>query len=401
MSAWLDRPGAPDRLLPPWESADGKPQAWSYVPQVIADGEDASLLQDAIEYRPGWLGTRLPVRLLRRVVYRHQILAADLRRHAGTTPRRILLSGASGLLGRTLAAFLCTGGHRVVRLVRRRAAAGGEITWDPAAGKLDPRDLEGLDAAVHLSGENIGGGRWTPARKQAIRDSRVRTTELLARSLAELAAPPRVFISASAVGIYGAHGDEPVDEDSAAGTGFLSEVATAWEGAAAPAADRGIRVAHLRLGVVLSPHGGALSVMLPVFRMGAGGRMGAGTQIMSWVTVDDVLGAAHKVLFDDRLSGAVNVAAPGAASNAEFTRTLGNALGRPTLFPVPAGFIKLGLGEMGQALLLDGVRAVPRRLQAAGYEFAWPMLAPALKHMLGRGSLPAVRPTDRGAEVDL
>ncbi|MCZ6670649.1 MAG: TIGR01777 family oxidoreductase [Acidobacteria bacterium] len=297
---------------------------------------------------------------------------------------RILVTGSHGMIGSALVARARGDRHEVVRLVRPgRAAAAGGIPWDIARGQVDPAGLEGFDAVVHLAGENIAG-RWTAAKKASIRDSRIRGTSLLSDSIRGLARPPRVLVCASAVGFYGSRGDELLDESAAAGRGFLAEVCRDWEAAAAPARARGIRVVHLRFGMVLSPAGGALAKMLLPFRMGLGGRVGSGLQYMSWISLDDAVGILLAAVESDRLTGPVNAVTPEPVTNREFTRILGKVLNRPTLLPMPAFAVRLLFGEMGESLLLGSVRVRPGLLQAAGHPFQYPELAPALRHLLGR-----------------
>jgi uncharacterized protein (TIGR01777 family) len=296
---------------------------------------------------------------------------------------KVAVTGASGLVGSALVPFLSGGGHEVVRLVRRAPRAEGEVRWDPARGEIDRAGLEGVDGVVHLSGENLAGGRWTAARKARLVDSRVGSTRILARALAELDRPPKVLVSMSAVGYYGARGDAWVDESSPADGDFLSRLCVDWEAAAAPAVEAGLRVAHPRLGVVLSPAGGALGKMLLPFRAGLGGVVGPGTQYMSWVAIDDVLGALHLALTAEALEGPFNVVAPEPVTNREFTKTLGRVLGRPTVTPVPAFALRLALGEMADATLLASTRVRPRRLEETGYAFRLPALEGALRHVLG------------------
>jgi len=264
----------------------------------------------------------------------------------------------------------------------RRPPGPEEIGWDPVAGRLDPNDLEGLDAVVHLAGENIGV-RWTAARKARIRDSRIQGTRVLSEALSRTRSQP-ALISASAIGIYGDRGDEVLTESSAPGPreDFLAAVGQEWENAAAPARAAGIRVVHPRFGVVLSPAGGALRKMLVPFRLGLGGRLGNGAQWMSWISIDDVAGALLHLVLNRALSGPVNVTAPGPLRNRDFTRTLGRVLSRPTLFPVPAAALRLVLGEMADYTLLPSARVLPDRLLASGYEFIHPDLETALRQML-------------------
>jgi uncharacterized protein (TIGR01777 family) len=360
-------------------------------------GDEACLLQDRIEYvLPGGAagrllgGRRVRALLERLFTYRHRVTADDLAAHAvcrGGRAMKVAVTGASGLVGSALVPFLTTGGHEVVRLVRRRPRGGDEIGWDPAGGDIDGAALEGVDGVIHLSGENLAGGRWTEARKARLRDSRIDTTRLLARTLAGLERPPRVLVSASAVGYYGSRGDSWLDEDAPPGDDFLARLCQDWEAAAAPATDAGIRVAHPRLGVVLSPEGGALGKMLLPFKAGLGGVVGPGTQHMSWVALDDVVGTLHHALVHDGLAGPFNLVSPEPVTNREFTKTLGNVLGRPTLAPVPAFALRLALGEeMANSTLLASQRAKPERLIASGYTFRFPNLEDALRHVLGKAA---------------
>lgn len=295
----------------------------------------------------------------------------------------IAVSGSGGLVGSALLPFLTTGGHRVTRLVRK-AAAGDDVAWDIAQGVKDLSRLEGVDAVVHLAGENIAAGRWTAARKEEIRRSRVEGTRRLCESLARLSRRPKALVSASAVGFYGNRGDETLDEDSAPGSDFLAQVCREWEAATDPASRAGIRLVHLRFGVILSPAGGALKKMLLPFKLGAGGRIGSGEQFMSWIAIDDAVGAIHHVIVTESLQGPVNGVAPTPVSNAEFTRTLARVLSRPAIAPMPAFAARLAFGEMADSLLLASQRVMPKRLQSAGYRFRYPELEGALRHLLGR-----------------
>jgi uncharacterized protein len=293
--------------------------------------------------------------------------------------RRVLVSGASGLIGSALARALISAGFEVVRLNRRPAAGAGEIAWDPAQ-TLAPESVSGFDAVVHLAGESIVG-RWTAAKKQAVRESRLGPTMRLATALASAPHPPRVLITASAVGYYGNRGDEILREDSAPGTGFLADVCRQWEAAAEPAARAGIRSAQVRFGLVLSSAGGALAKMLLPFRLGVGGRVGDGRQWWSWVHIDDVAGAILHVLNSD-LHGPVNVVGPHPATNADFTKTLGSVLSRPTIFPMPAFAARLVFGQMGDELLLASQRVEPSKLAGSGYRFQFSELNAALGKLL-------------------
>ena len=295
------------------------------------------------------------------------------------------MTGAGGLIGSALSRRLTAGGHRVTPLVRR-APGPGEIGWDPGAGRLNPDHLEGLDAVVHLAGENVGR-RWTAERKARIRTSRIQGTRLLSQALARTRRRPNVLVSASAIGIYGDRGEEILTENSPLGDprlDFLAAVGQEWEAAAEPARAVGIRVVDPRFGIVLSPAGGALKKLLLPFRLGLGGQLGSGTQWMSWISIDDVAGAISHALLMDSLSGPVNLTAPEPVRNREFTRTLGRVLSRPTPFPVPAAVLRLGLGEMATATVLASARVAPKRLLASGYRFEHANLEQGLRHVLKR-----------------
>jgi uncharacterized protein (TIGR01777 family) len=295
---------------------------------------------------------------------------------------RILISGASGLIGRALTERLRSAGDSVQTLVRRKPEeAAGEIGWAPDAGVLDGSRLDGVDAVVHLAGRPISS-RWTEETKAEIRDSRVRGTKLLAEVVAQLPRRPKVFISASAIGFYGPRGDESLDETSAPGTGFLADVCQEWEAAATPARDAGIRTVHLRTGLVLSRAGGMLAQVLLPFKMGAGGVVGTGRQWLSWISLADATAGIQHAIATAELSGPVNLTAPEPASNAEFVRTLGKLLSRPTLIPLPAFAVKMIFGEMGDELLLAGQKVLPKRLLASGFQFAHSDLESALRWAL-------------------
>jgi uncharacterized protein (TIGR01777 family) len=275
---------------------------------------------------------------------------------------------------------------RLVRSARQNtsapaAASSREIFWNPESGSLDTASLDGLDAIVHLAGESIAA-RWTPQKKARIRASRIEGTRLLAERAAQMQQPPKVFVSASAIGYYGDRGNEIMIEDSPPGTSFLCQVCREWEAATQAAEARGIRTVRLRIGVVLSKHGGALAQMLFPIRIGVGGRLGSGRQYMSWISIDDLIGAIQHALATESLSGAVNAVAPAPVTNAEFTKTLGKVLRRPTVFPVPAFAVRLLFGEMGQELLLASTRVEPSRLIRSGYTFRHAKLEGALRAVL-------------------
>ena len=294
----------------------------------------------------------------------------------------IAISGTSGFIGSAVVAALEADGRQVIRLVRRPAGASNEVAWDPDGGQIDAARLEGLDAVVHLAGESIAGGRWNAERKQRIRQSRVKGTGLLAGALAGLTSKPRVLVSGSAMGIYGDRGDDVLTESEPPGSGFLAEVGRAWEAAADPARQAGIRVVHPRFGMVLHPSGGALERMLPPFRMGLGGHLGNGQQWMSWVSRDDAIGIIRAALATDSLSGPVNASSPNPVRNAEFTKALGAALHRPAVAAVPAFALQLMFGELAKEALLASQRMIPVRLQELGHEFKDPDLGPTLVSLL-------------------
>jgi len=298
----------------------------------------------------------------------------------------VLISGSSGLVGSALIPELEERGHRVVRLVRGAGHSGDAVSWDPAAGTIDAEALAESrpGGVVHLAGESIASGRWTERKKREILESRREGTRLLAETIAGLSEPPEVMVSISASGFYGSRGDEFLTEDSESGDTFLARVCREWEAAAQPARDAGIRVVHPRLGVVLSADGGALATTLPIFKLGGGGRIGSGRQFWPWAALDDVVGAIIHSLEDESLRGPANVSSPNPERNAEYTRVLGRVLGRPTVVPLPAPAARVALGEMADELLLASARMKPEVLEKSGYEFRYPELEGALKHLLGR-----------------
>lgn len=296
---------------------------------------------------------------------------------------RVLVTGSSGLIGRELVAELGRQGHEVTRLVRRPAAGAGEAAWDPSAGTIEAAKLEGHDAAVHLAGAGIGDHRWSDEHKRAVLDSRVQGTGLLARTLAQLTQPPKVLASGSAVGYYGYESGEPMTETSPKGSGFLADVVAAWEAAAAPAQEAGIRTVLLRSGVVLTAKGGALKKQLLPFKLGVGGRLGDGKQWLSWISLDDEVAAIVHLIDTDTTSGPVNVTSPQPVTNKEFTATLARVLHRLALVPVPTPALHALFGkEMTKEMLLGGQKVLPARLQESGFTFAHPGLEEALRHTL-------------------
>jgi uncharacterized protein (TIGR01777 family) len=368
---------------------------WVHTHRFEPLGEAACEYVDHVDYRLplGLLGARLAgpgtERTLRRLfAFRHARVRNDLARHAALSDRgalRIAISGASGLVGSALAPFLTSGGHEVLRLVRREPEGEAELRWDPARDEVDARALEGVDAVVHLAGESIAGRRWSPARKAAIRASRIESTHLLASTLAGLERKPRVLVNASAVGFYGDRGDERLDEKSSLGSGFLAEVCREWEAATWPAEQAGIRVVKLRIGIVLSPAGGVLAIMLRPGRLGLGGHLGSGRQFMPWIALDDLVGVIQHALFEEGLSGPVNAVAPEPAANAEVVRALGRVLRRPAWLAVPAALLRLAMGrELADQTALASTRAQPTRLLSSGFQFLYPELESALRAELGR-----------------
>ena len=432
MFAWHERAGALDRLLPPWKRdrvverhgtihdgdrvrlrialgpghtdwvaehsgferneqfvdrmVSGPVRRWVHTHRFLPDGSAGSIVEDVIEYDARFGDFVVRRELPRLFAFRRRRTYGDLVRQAafaGGKPLRIAVTGASGLIGGELVPFLTTAGHSVVRLVRRPASGPGEISWDPSRGVLDAEQLEGFDAVVHLAGESIRPP-WTRSRRQRIRGSRVDGTLLLSNTLARLRRPPRVLVSMSGVNYYGDRGDVVVDEDSPPGDGFLASLCVDWEGATAPAASAGIRVVNLRNGIAISGRGGAVSRLLVPFRLGVGGKVGDGRQYVSWIAVDDLVGAIYQAIHDDRLRGPVNAVAPNEATNRDLTKTLGRVLRRPTVVPLPAVAVSALLGDAGRELLLASMRVRPTRLEEAGFRFGFPTLEDALRFQLGR-----------------
>ncbi len=293
----------------------------------------------------------------------------------------VLVSGATGMIGVSLTRALENAGHKVTRLTRSPKGEN-DVGWNPDAGRIDG-DLSGTEAVVHLAGESIAEGRWNEEKKARILDSRVKGTRLLAETIAKLAEPPRVMVSASATGYYGDRGNELLTEESEPGESFLARVCREWEAAADPAREAGVRVVHPRLGIVLSTEGGALAQTLPIFKLGGGGRIGSGRQYWSWVHHDDVTGVILHAITTDSLHGPINVTAPEIPTNAEYTKTLGKVLGRPTLVPLPAPAARVMLGEVADALLLASARVEPAKLKETGYEYKHPQLEGAFQQLLG------------------
>jgi hypothetical protein len=368
---------------------------WDHTHRMEPSAGGTSRLIDALDFKlpAGPIGAQVgkwfaEPELRRQFAYRHRITRRDLTLHQRYNPEgralTVAVSGASGLVGSALTAMLTTGGHTVVPLVRSGPAGDDEILWDPRSGTVETEKLEAVDAVIHLAGENVFG-LWTDAKKQRIFDSRAVGTRLLADALAELDDPPEVFISASAVGYYGNHGTDRITEDAAPrGAGFLTEVCRAWEAAADPARDAGIRTAHPRIGVVLTPAGGALQLMLPAFQFGLGGRVGAPDQYFPWITLDDVLGALYHILWTDGLDGPVNVTAPEPARMETYTDTLAGVVNRPAFLNPPVPVVRALAGEMAEEMLLKSARVIPQKLLDTGYDFAYADLEAGLRHQTGR-----------------
>ncbi len=438
---WHERPGALERLTPPWgevevlhrqggirdgaeitlrvhrgptsfkwelrhrdyehgrqfrdEQVSGPLKSWLHTHRFLEREGGGTVMEDEIDLEPplGAAGAALgpafiETELERLFRFRHRRLFTDLTRHAAFADRprlTVAITGASGLIGQSLMHFLTTGGHRVIRLVRNSQEVGEDaVFWNPATGEIDAQALKGADAVVHLAGTPIAPGRWTDDRKKSILGSRIRGTELIAKALAEVSGGPRLLVSASAVGFYGDRGKARLEEDAASGKGFLAEVCRAWEGATAAAERAGVRVVHMRTGVVLSPAGGALGQMLLPFKMGVGGRIGSGRQYMSWIDLDDLVGLFQHALYDESLRGPVNATAPHPVTNATFSAALGRALGRPTFIPVPALAVKAAFGQLGTEALLWGQRVVPAKALESGFEFFYEGVEESLRFQLGK-----------------
>lgn len=294
---------------------------------------------------------------------------------------KVLITGSSGLVGLALIESLAANGHEVIRLLRKDFSEDSPV-WDPENGVIDLADVRDIAAVVHLAGENIAEGRWNDKKKENILSSRVRGTKLLAGFFAASDHKPRIIVSASATGVYGDRGEEFLDETNGPGNGFLADVCKQWEEATAPAVDAGIRVANVRLGIVLSTAGGALKKMLLPFRMGLGGVIGSGKQYMSWVSIEDVTGMIQYVIANESMRGPVNLVSPDAVSNREFTKTLGRVLHRPTIFPLPVFAARIAFGEMADELLLASTRVLPKKLTDSGYKFRHPELGEAFEQLL-------------------
>lgn len=436
---WHMRPGALERLTPPWtevrvrersggihdggevvlaiqqgpteltwvvrhtdfeegrlfrdEQVSGPFQRWVHSHRFLPSEDGGSIMEDEVQWEPplGAAGRMFAAgfiekELKRLFVFRHARLRHDLdlhARYAAQGPLMVAVTGASGLIGRALTTLLQSGGHTVISIPRR--ASGDGPWWEPDEGVFhNVQALEGIDGVVHLAGEPIIGLRWTEEKKSRILDSRKKGTETLSRTLAGLARKPEVLVSASGVDFYGDRGSAVLTEESAPGKGFLARVCRQWEDATAPARRAGIRVVHLRTGMVLTPAGGALGTMLLPFKLGIGGRLGSGRQYVSWIDLDDEVGLIYHALATRSVKGPLNATAPHPVSNGTFTDTLGRVLGRPTLIPLPSLAVRTLFGEMGKVLLLDGARAVPQKAEKTGFRFRYPSLEESLRFQLGR-----------------
>ncbi len=443
--AWHDHRGAFERLVPPWQPVEletfegirngqrailglgpgpvklrwvaehhafipdrqfqdvqvkGPFARWEHTHRMIPKGPDQSVLEDHVEYRlplaplSEWLGSgTAQTQIDRMFAYRHRVTREDLARHAryNLSSQIIAITGSTGLIGEALVAFLTTGGHRVVRLVRSRSevaryagrADERAAYWNVERGEIDAAALEGVDSVIHLAGENVFGLRWTVEKKRRITESRTRGTRLLSEALARLDHPPTTLLSASASGIYGDRGDTCLTEDVPSGDGFLADVCRQWEASTAPAADAGIRVVNLRIGLVLTPSGGLLGTMLPAFHLGLGGTVGDGGTYLPWIALDDVLYAVLHLLATN-LNGPVNLSAPEPVTQRVFAQALGDILRRPTAVRVPEAVVRAIAGEAAEEIALKSVRMVPAALANSGFSFAYPSLDSALRHLLGK-----------------
>jgi hypothetical protein len=360
----------------------------------LKEENGTTIVRDEVSYDVpfGFLGRLFGSRYVRTMVTRmftsREIsLIRDIKRHQSFShlPRKkILISGASGLIGSQLMPFLDTGGHEIIQLVRRKPTNDCERFWDPQKGDLDPSLFDGIDAVIHLGGVGIGDKRWSKKRKAAILDSRRDSVTLLAKTMASLVNKPEVFIVASAIGIYGNRGDENIDENSGNGEGFLTDTALIWESSADAARAAGIRTIHLRSGIVLTPQGGALGRMLFPFKMGAGGPIGSGKQWMSWISMDDHIAAVQHLMMTSECEGAYNLTAPNPVRQKMFAKTLGRVLRRPSFAPLPGFILRILFGELARPLLLEGQKVHPTRLIDAGFEFEHLNLEDALRDALGK-----------------
>jgi hypothetical protein len=366
---------------------------WEHTHSFVPDGPNACFMEDNVKFLlpMGALGelfgNELVIRKLETFFeYRHGTLMKDIKMHKkyGVKSMQILITGSTGLIGASLIPFLTTGGHNISCLKRDKLKIGeNDLYWNPEKGEIEVPKLEGFEAVVHLSGENVAG-RWSDEKKAEIEDSRVKSTGLLCNALSKLEKKPSVLVCASAIGFYGNRGEEILTEESKPGKGFLADVTKKWEAATGIARKAGIRVVNLRLGVVLSPRGGALGKMLFPFRMGLGGKLGSGGQYMSWISIDDVIGAIYHAIKNDSLEGPVNAVSPKPVTNLQFTNTLGNVINRPTFFTMPSLLLRTLFGEMADETLLSSTRVIPSKLLSTNYEFQFTDLEASLRNLLGK-----------------
>jgi len=438
--AWHERDGALERLSPPWDplkiikkggispgsitrmimhegpvpyrwtalhteyskdcmfrdiQINGPLASWTHTHFFRDAPDDKCELADEIEFEAPFscmgdylLEGKIRSKLSEIFRYRHELTASDIEKHVAFKNKhgswKILISGASGLIGSNLSAFFTTGGHEVYKLVRRKPLNRNEIFWDPSGNKIYDKELEGFDAVIHLAGENIGESRWTPEKKRIFVQSRTSGTSLLARAVNTLRNPPQIFISASATGFYGDRADAILTEKSSKGRLFISDLCDAWEKAATDNLKKNIRLVNARIGVVLSPEGGALSRMLPVFRLGLGGRTGTGRQYIPWISMDDVIGSIYHIMFDESLTGKVNLVAPEPVTNSGLVDTLSKILKRPSFTDIPESILKMAFGQMADEILLASSRVIPSKLIGSGYKFLKPTLEKNLIHTLGK-----------------
>ena len=435
---WYESTGSFDRLMPPWEVSEvvradntledgaqrvfrfplgpikmtwvaehlnydppnkfedvmlkGPFRSWHHTHRFIATKTGTRQIDEVTYELPMWAlgrlvaGRSIRKRLDRMFKARKLRMTRDMSRHADFSekPRmKILVTGSSGLIGRELCAFLDTGKHEVWSLVRRQPRTEREIEWSPDEGRLDPSKIEGFDAVIHLAGYPVANKRWTRKVKDAIMDTRVKSTTLISDTIAGLSDPPSVFLCASAIGFYGNRGEEELDESSQLGEGYLADVSRKWEGCTKSASDAGIRTCLLRTGIVLSARGGALRKMLPAFKLGAGGPMASGKQWMSWISIDDEIYAIHHLMMSERCEGAHNLTAPEPVQNRTFTKNLGKVLRRPAFAPLPGFVMRLMFGERAGPLMIEGQRVMPQKLQESGYTFTHEVLEDALRDVLG------------------
>ena len=365
-------------------------RSWKHTHRFIPSNNSSCVMRDEISYAlpplSDFIDPFVRTELTRLFSFRHTLLASDLALHArfaSASRKTVLISGSSGFIGSALTAFLETAGHSVIRLVRRAPQGAHERTWNPARGELSPSVFEGIDAVIHLGGENLLARRWTPEFKNEILRRRVQSTELLCRTVATLTKKPEVVITASATGLYGDTKTEQVDEESPAGTDFLANTCRAWEDASTKALANACRLVHLRIGTVLNPRGGALGKMLLPFKLGVGGALGSGKQYLSWISLQDLLGLFEYALMTPTLEGACNATTPHPITNSEFSKALGAALHRPAVIPIPAPVLRLLFGEVADALLLSSSRVVSSVLEKRGYVFTNPTIESALAFEIG------------------